>query len=117
MASQSACVPYSCRRLHCLSASSAGPSFRPLTPFSFPCYHPTPPPQTEQAKHWEEVKALKDSEAMLLEECERINQVGAVHAAVSPCGCLDPACVFVCTMDTTCIALPAEFPDVGSGFH
>jgi hypothetical protein len=44
------------------------------SPFLSTLVAPTTP-QTEQAKHWEEVKALKDSEAMLLEECERINQV------------------------------------------
>lgn len=31
--------------------------------------------QTEQGKHWEEVKQLKDSESLLLEECDRLNQV------------------------------------------
>lgn len=30
--------------------------------------------QAEQAKHWEEVKQLKASEAMLLEECDRLTQ-------------------------------------------
>jgi hypothetical protein len=37
--------------------------------------------QTEQAKHWEEVKQLKDSEAALLEECDRLTQVHVPAAA------------------------------------
>jgi hypothetical protein len=71
------------RMFFCLQAFMAQP-IPSLLLFPLLPPHTTTSSQTEQAKHWEEVKALKDSEAMLLEECERINQVRTCcRAAVS----------------------------------